>query len=53
VSCAFFAPLQLNLATEVVTPDGNYKFSSEFENNNTKADLVKDVKLKELHIDRN
>ena len=40
----------LNLATEIITPDVTTNSSSEFKNNNTKADLVKDVKLKELKL---
>lgn len=40
----------LNLATEVITPDVTTNSNAEFENNNTKADLVKDVKLKELKL---
>jgi hypothetical protein len=40
----------LNLATEVITPDVTTNSSAEFENNNTKAELVKDVKLKELKL---
>ncbi len=38
----------LNLATEIVTPDVTTNSSAVFENNNTKAGLVKDVKLDEL-----
>ena len=40
----------LNLASEIITPDVTTNSSSEFENNNTKANLVKDVKLKELKL---
>ncbi|MFV8327848.1 hypothetical protein [Flavobacterium sp. ZS1P14] len=40
----------LNLATEVITPDVTTNSSAEFQNNNTKADLVKDVKLSELKL---
>lgn len=40
----------LNLATEVITPDVTTNSSSTFENNNTNADLVKDVKLSELKL---
>lgn len=40
----------LNLATEIITPDVTTNSSSEFKNNNTKSDLVKDVKLKELKL---
>ena len=35
---------------EVVTPEISTNSSKEFENNNTKADLVKDVKLTELKL---
>ena len=40
----------LNVASEVITPDVTTNSSAEFQNNNTKADLVKDVKLKELKL---
>lgn len=40
----------LNLATEINTPDVTTNSSANFENNNTKAELVKDVKLKELKL---
>lgn len=40
----------LNLATEIITPDVTTNSSATFENNNTKADLVKDVKLSELKL---
>ncbi len=40
----------LNLPIEIITPDVTTNSSSEFKNNNTKADLVKDVKLKELKL---
>lgn len=40
----------LNVASEVLTPDVTTNSSAEFQNNNTKADLVKDVKLKELKL---
>lgn len=40
----------LNLATEIITPDVTTNSSAEFQNNNTKADLVKDVKLTELKL---
>jgi hypothetical protein len=33
-----------------LTPEVTTNSSAEFENNNTKADLVKDVKLKELTL---
>ena len=40
----------LNLASEIITPDVTTNSSAEFQNNNTKADLVKDVKLSELKL---
>lgn len=40
----------LNIASEIVTPDVTTNSSAVFENNNTKADLVKDVKLDELKL---
>jgi hypothetical protein len=40
----------LNLATEIITPDVTTNSSTVFQNNNTKADLVKDVKLSELKL---
>ncbi|MFV8344261.1 hypothetical protein [Flavobacterium sp. XS2P39] len=40
----------LNVASEVLTPDVTTNSSAVFENNNTKAELVKDVKLKELKL---
>jgi hypothetical protein len=40
----------LNLPLEVLTPDIATNSSQEFQNNNTKADLVKDVKLSELKL---
>lgn len=40
----------INLPSEIVTPDVTTNSSSEFNNNNTKADLVKDVKLKSLKL---
>ncbi|MEZ7507030.1 hypothetical protein [Flavobacterium sp. Arc2] len=40
----------LNIASGIVTPDVPTNSSAEFENNNTKANLVKDVKLKELKL---
>jgi hypothetical protein len=42
--------LPLNLASEIITPDVTTNSSAVFENNNTKADLVKDVKLNELKL---
>jgi hypothetical protein len=40
----------LGTAFNVVTPDVTTNSSSTFENNNTKAELVKDVKLNELKL---
>ncbi|MEZ7500639.1 hypothetical protein QO200_18125 [Flavobacterium sp. Arc3] len=40
----------LNIASGIVTPDVPTNSSAEFENNNTKANLVKYVKLKELKL---
>jgi hypothetical protein len=40
----------INLPSEIITPDVTTNSSTEFKNNNTKADLVKDVKLKSLKL---
>ncbi|KUJ60137.1 hypothetical protein AR687_19760 [Flavobacteriaceae bacterium CRH] len=40
----------INLPTEIVTPDVTTNSSAEFDNNKTKASLVKDVKLKSLRL---
>lgn len=40
----------LNTPFEVPTPDVTTNSSAEFKNNNTRADLVKNVKLKELKL---
>lgn len=40
----------LGTAINVITPDVTTNSSSTFENNNTKAELVKDVKLSELKL---
>lgn len=40
----------VNIASEIITPDVTTNSSAEFQNNNTKADLVKDAKLKELKV---
>lgn len=40
----------LNVASDIVTPDVTTNSSAVFENNNTNADLVKDVKLDELKL---
>lgn len=42
--------LPINLPSEIVTPDVTTNSSAEFKNNNTKASLVKDVKLKSLKL---
>jgi hypothetical protein len=40
----------VNLPTEIVTPEVTTNSSAEFENNKTKASLVKDVKLRSLKL---
>lgn len=40
----------INLPSEISTPDVTTNSSSEFENNKTKASLVKDVKLRSLKL---
>ncbi|RUT71793.1 hypothetical protein D0817_03660 [Flavobacterium cupreum] len=40
----------INLPSEILTPDVTTNSSAEFKNNNTKASLVKDVKLKSLQL---
>lgn len=40
----------LNLPFEVATPDVTTNSSAEFKNNNTNAELVKDIKLDELKL---
>lgn len=42
--------LPFNSPFEVPTPDVTTNSTSEFKNNNTKVDLVKDVKLQELKL---
>jgi hypothetical protein len=42
--------LPFNSPFEVATPDVTTNSTSEFKNNNTKVDLVKDVKLQELKL---
>lgn len=42
--------LPLNSPFEVATPDVTTNSTSEFKNNNTNVDLVKDVKLQELKL---
>lgn len=42
--------LPINSPSEVPTPDVTSNSSTEFENNNTRTDLVKDVQLKELNL---
>lgn len=40
----------INLPSEIITPDVTTNSSAEFENNKTKASLVKDVKIKSLKL---
>ncbi|MFH6997094.1 hypothetical protein ACHRVZ_04120 [Flavobacterium sp. FlaQc-57] len=40
----------INLPSEIITPDVTTNSSSQFENNKTKASLVKDVKLRSLKL---
>jgi hypothetical protein len=40
----------LNLPFEIATPDISTNANQEFQNNNTKADLVKDIKLEEVKL---
>jgi hypothetical protein len=40
----------VNLPTEIVMPDVTTNSSAEFQNNKTKASLVKDVKLRSLEL---
>lgn len=40
----------IGTATSIIIPEVTTNSSAEFENNNTKADLVKDVKLTELTL---
>lgn len=40
----------INLPSEIITPEVTTNSSSEFENNKTKANLVKDVKLRSLKL---
>lgn len=40
----------INLPSEIITPDVTTNSSAEFENNKTKASLVKDVKLRSLTL---
>jgi hypothetical protein len=42
--------LPFNTPFEIATPDVTTNSTSEFKNNNTNADLVKDVKLQELKL---
>lgn len=42
--------LPINLPSEIITPDVTTNSSAEFQNNKTKANLVKDVKLKSLNL---
>lgn len=40
----------INLPSEIITPDVTTNSSAEFQNNKTKASLVKDVKIKSLKL---
>lgn len=40
----------IDLPSEIITPDVTTNSSAEFENNKTKANLVKDVKIKSLKL---
>lgn len=40
----------ISLPFEIITPDITTNYSQDFENNNTNADLVKDVKLNEVKL---
>lgn len=40
----------INLPSEIITPDVTTNSSAQFENNKTKASLVKDVKLRSLKL---
>ncbi|MDQ6469277.1 hypothetical protein RB619_01390 [Flavobacterium sp. LHD-80] len=40
----------INLPSEIITPEVTTNSSAEFENNKTKASLVKDVKLRSLKL---
>lgn len=42
--------LPINLPFEIATPDVTTNSSAEFSNNNTRADLVKDIRLTELKL---
>lgn len=42
--------LPIDLPSEIITPEVTTNSSAEFNNNNTKASLVKDVKLKSLKL---
>ena len=50
VSFTIESNLPLNIANGITTPDVKTNASQEFKNNNTNADLVKDVRLKELRL---
>ena len=39
----------INLPSEIITPEVTTNSSAEFENNKTKANLVKDVHIKSLY----
>lgn len=40
----------INLPSEIITPDVTTNSSAEFDNNKTKANLVKDVKIRSLKL---
>lgn len=40
----------INLPSEIITPDVTTNSSAEFKNNKTKAELVKDVKIRSLKL---
>ncbi|MCC9064032.1 hypothetical protein [Flavobacterium piscisymbiosum] len=42
--------LPINLPSEIITPDVTTNSSAEFSNNKTKANLVKDVKIRSLKL---
>lgn len=50
VSFTIASNFPLNIASGIVTPDVKTNASQEFKNNNTNANLVKDVRLKELKL---
>lgn len=42
--------IPINLPSEIITPDVTTNSSAEFQNNKTKASLVKDVKIKSIRL---